>query len=92
MFDARRNKIKVGDTVSLEIPSRNVTGEIREMDEGGLIAGISKGGKKLEVAMGFVTVLVAFRIPVNPEQPIIPNMLKLHSEDGPEESKIQLMQ
>jgi len=34
MFDARRNKIKVGDTVSLEIPSRNVTGEIREMDEG----------------------------------------------------------
>jgi hypothetical protein len=92
MYDARKNMVKEGDTVSLEIASKTVVGEIREIEEGGLIAGISRRDRKLETALGFVTVLVAFKIAVNPEQPMIPNMLKLHAEPALNDGKTLIMQ
>jgi hypothetical protein len=89
MFDARQNEIKVGDTVMLEIISKSVVGEIRDIENGGIITGINRKDHGMVASMGFVTVLVAFKIAVNPEQPIISNMHKLHT-DG--DGKPRLMQ
>jgi len=92
MFDSRQNKIEVGDTVSLEIASNRVVGEICDIENGGIITGIDRRKHGMEASMGFVTVLVAFKIAVNPDQPIIPNLLKLHTQSTEPAVDNRLMQ
>lgn len=81
--DARNNELKVGDIVSLEIPSTRVVGDVTAIRNGGVIVGGTRGsGQKMTT--GNVTVLVAFSIPIDPNNPMIHNALKLHNEDAQE--------
>ena len=76
--DARGISLKEGDTVSLEIPSTRVVGDIQKIAHGGIVTGMRGGHDR--ISMGSVTVLVAFEIALDPSNPIIPNALKLHQE------------
>jgi|GEM_PF-2153514 len=91
--DARNQEINVGDVVSLEIPSTRVVGDVNTVNNGGIVTGINRAKGGMQATMGEVIVIVAFRINVDPTNPIIPNMLKLYNgENLPEVKKIELMQ
>ena len=77
--DARGNRLKKGDTVSLQIPSNVVVGDVQSVTQGGIVTGMRQGGQ--QVTAGEVIVLVAFRLNVDPTQDILPNVQKLYKEN-----------
>lgn len=79
--DSRNNELQVGDVVSLEIPSTRVVGDVQKVVHGGIITG-TRGGGGRQMTAGEVIVLVAFRLTVDPTQPALPNVLKLHTDRG----------
>jgi hypothetical protein len=85
--DARGNELKVGDQVALEIPSTKVLGNIVQITQGGIITGMKRGGQ--EQLPGELTVAVHFLLQVHPQQPVLPNVLKLHQQ-GEEKGLIEL--
>lgn len=83
--DARGNQLKEGDVVSLEIPSTRVVGDVQKVANGGIVTGTRAG--KDHVTAGEVIVLVAFRLTVDPTNPTLGNVLKLHADVQGENGK-----
>ena len=87
--DARGNELKVGDHISLEIPSTRVVLVIQDIQEGGIITGTRSGGA--EARPGMIVLSGRFSTQFDPTMPIIGNMLKLHTEEQDAETKKNLV-
>jgi hypothetical protein len=82
--DMLGNELQEGDSVSIALAHPQATGQIAQLQNGGLIGGARKGQ---EVRPGFVTVHCAFQIPFDPMNPVLGTAVKVCDPKRPPQPK-----
>lgn len=88
MKDRIGNKLETGQKVVVALPEAQIFGFIAQLEEGGLITGLKRGGT--ERRMGRILVSCVIALPVDPESDAVAQLVRVHDPDKHDEAKTDL--
>jgi hypothetical protein len=75
------NELHEGDLVEIKLVSNDVMAFVTEVQRGGVITGVRKGGR--EATPGLVTLAATFHFEFDPGDPALRNMVRLVNPGAP---------
>lgn len=84
MKDRIGNKLETGQKVVVALPEAQIFGFIAQLEEGGLITGLKRGGS--DRMPGRVLVSCVIALPVDPASGAVPQLVRVHDADKHEEA------
>lgn len=84
MKDRIGNKLELGHKVAVALPDASIFGFIAQIEEGGLITGLKRGGSERRPGRVLVSCVIA--LPVDPESGAVPQLVRVHDPDKHEEA------
>lgn len=91
MKDRIGNKLAVGDKVVVALPEAQIFGFVAQLEEGGIITGLKRGG--MEKRPGRMLISCVIALPVDVEYDSVAQLVKVYdpdkhpSEDAPSEDR-----
>lgn len=79
MKDRIGNNLAVGQKVVVSLPESQIFGFVAQVEEGGLITGIRRGGA--EKRMGRILVSCVIALPVDPEVDAVAQLVRVYDAD-----------
>lgn len=83
MKDRIGNKLALGDKVVVALPEAQIFGFIGQLEEGGLITGLKRGGSDRRPGRILVSCVIA--LPVDPESGAVTQLVRVYDPDKHEE-------
>ena len=83
MKDRIGNKLAMGQKVVVALPEAQIFGFVAQLEEGGLITGVRRGGA--DKRMGRVLVSCVIALPVDPEDDMVAQLVRVYDPDKHEE-------
>ena len=83
MKDRIGNRLEIGQKVCVALTEAQIFGFIGQIEEGGLITGLRQGGTEKRLGRILVSCVVA--LPVDPEDGMAPQLVRVYDSDKHEE-------
>lgn len=84
MRDRIGNALKLGDKVVVALPEAQIFGFVAQLEEGGLITGLKRGG--VEKRVGRILVSCVIALPVDPEVDAVAQLVRVYDPDKHDEA------
>lgn len=78
--DVLGNRLEKGDIVQMRLDHPSAMGQVAEIKETSLL-GVRRNGSELQP--GTITILATFVLPIDPTNPVLPSLAKLHRDNAP---------
>lgn len=79
MRDRIGNELKVGQKVVVQLPEAQIFGFVAQVEAGGIITGLKRGGE--ERRLGRILVSCVIALPVDPQNEVIPQLVRVYDPD-----------
>jgi hypothetical protein len=77
------NKLAMGQKVVVALPEAQIFGYVAQLEEGGLITGLKRGGA--EKRLGRILVSCVIALPVDPEMDSVAQLVRVYDPQKPDE-------
>ena len=84
MRDRIGNKLKTGDKVVVALPEAQIFGFVAQVEEGGLITGLKRGGSERRPGRVLVSCVIA--LPIDAELDAVAQLVRVYDPDKHEEA------
>ena len=84
MRDRIGNKLKTGDKVVVALPEAQIFGFVAQVEEGGLITGLKRGGSDRRPGRVLVSCVIA--LPIDAELDAVAQLVRVYDPDKHEEA------
>jgi hypothetical protein len=84
MKDRIGNKLKTGDKVVVALPEAQIFGFVAQVEEGGLITGLKRGGSDRRPGRVLVSCVIA--LPIDAELDAVAQLVRVYDPDKHEEA------
>lgn len=84
MKDRIGNKLKTGDKVVVALPEAQIFGFVAQVEEGGLITGLKRGGSERRPGRVLVSCVIA--LPIDAEMDAVAQLVRVYDPDKHEEA------
>lgn len=85
MRDRIGNELKVGQKVVVSLPEAQIFGFVAQVEGGGIITGLKRGG--VEQRPGRILVSCVIALPVDPTNEVIPQLVRVYDPDKHDEGE-----
>ena len=85
MKDRIGNELKVGQKVVVALPEAQIFGFVAQVESGGIITGLKRGG--VEQRPGRILVSCVIALPVDPQNEVIPQLVRVYDPDKHDEGE-----
>jgi len=87
MKDRIGNKLKTGDKVVVALPEAQIFGFVAQVEEGGLITGLKRGGSERRPGRVLVSCVIA--LPIDAELDAVAQLVRVYDPDKHEEAMMK---
>jgi hypothetical protein len=87
MRDRIGNKLKTGDKVVVALPEAQIFGFVAQVEEGGLITGLKRGGSDRRPGRVLVSCVIA--LPIDAELDAVAQLVRVYDPDKHEEAMMK---
>ena len=81
------NKLKTGDKVVVALPEAQIFGFVAQVEEGGLITGLKRGGSERRPGRVLVSCVIA--LPIDAELDAVAQLVRVYDPDKHEEAMMK---